>query len=100
MIGSTAGGIQKTGDPYIDEAWDFWAPIIFKRGKLDLNQVRKELADFYFVMHQVPKVYCAVTGDLLSKVNYPADVVIEAFEDYLQRCIDEALVDQAEVTAQ
>jgi hypothetical protein len=75
----------------VEKAWEFWAPIVMKDGVLDVEQVKKELTDWYYVMGQVPKVYCAVTGDLLSKVMYDADTVITAFEDYLTRQIDDAV---------
>ncbi len=75
----------------IETAWKFWEPILIKDGVLDMEQLKKELTDWYYVMGEVPKVYCAVTGDLLSKVMYPAETVIEAFEDYLSRQIDEAI---------
>ncbi|MBC9913173.1 hypothetical protein [Chitinophaga varians] len=56
---------------------DFWRDIVCNPdGSLNSEQVKKELADFKFVMDQVPKVYCHVTGGVLSKVMYPAEVVI------------------------
>jgi hypothetical protein len=63
---------------------EFWKDIIYKEGKLDEEQVLKELADFYFMIDQVPKVYCAITGSQLSKPLYFADTVITKFEDWLQ----------------
>jgi len=59
----------------------FWKDIIYKDGKLDEEQVMKELADFYFIMQEVPKVYCEITGGLLSKLKYPAEVVIREFNE-------------------
>ena len=59
----------------------FWKDIIYKDGKLDEEQVMKELADFYFIMQEVPKVYCEITGGLLSELKYPAEVVIREFNE-------------------
>lgn len=60
---------------------DFWKDLIYTKGKLDEKKVMNELSDFYYIMEQVPKVYCAVTGGRLSKLMYPADTVIGIFED-------------------
>jgi hypothetical protein len=62
------------------ECLDFWKDIIYKDGKLNEEQVLKELYDYMVALQQVPKVYCAITGGKLSKVNYFADVVIAEYE--------------------
>ena len=67
------------------ESNKFWEPIIYKNGKLDEKQVLRELADFYIMMNEVPKVYDAVTGGLLSKPLYPAETVIDQFNNYIQK---------------
>ena len=59
----------------------YWEDIIYKDGKLDEEQVMKELSDFYFAMMEVPKVYCDITGGLLSKIMYPANVVLAEFNE-------------------
>ena len=59
----------------------FWKGIIYKNGKLDKEQVMKELADYYFMLNEVPKVYMGVTDGLLSKTNYSANVILMEFED-------------------
>lgn len=63
------------------EVIEFWKPIIYKKGKIDEKQVMKELSDYKFIMEQVPKVYCEITGGLLSKLMYPANVVLEEFNE-------------------
>ena len=63
------------------EVKDFWEPIIYKNGKIDEEQVLKELSDFYFIMQEVPKVYCEITGGTLSKLMYKAENVLTYFED-------------------
>ena len=63
------------------EIINFWKEIIYKNGKIDEKQVMKELSDFSYVMEQVPKVYSQITNGLLSKIMYPADVVLTEFYD-------------------
>lgn len=71
---------------------NFWKAIIMNEdGSVNLEQVKKELFDFSFVMEQVPKVYCAITNDTLSKINYPAEVVISKYEECLNEAIQEAV---------
>jgi len=65
------------------EAKDFWKGIIYKDGKLDEEQVLKELTDYYFVMQQVPKVYCHITSGKLSKLMYNAETIISIADDYI-----------------
>ena len=66
----------------IDESWKFWEPIICdKNGNIDVEQLKKELCDYYFVIHEVPKVYCEVTGGTLSKILYDPNTVISLFNE-------------------
>lgn len=76
---------------------NFWKDIICNAdGTINVEQVKKELADFHFVMEQVPKVYCHITGDLLSKVMYDAGSVIACADDRLNELIEEAKKDWEE----
>jgi methionyl-tRNA formyltransferase len=66
----------------LEESWKFWEPIVTKEdGSLDVEQVKKELHDFYIAMQEVPKVYCHITGNRLSKILYEASVVISAADE-------------------
>jgi hypothetical protein len=67
------------------ESDEFWKDIIYKDGKINEEQVMKELADFYFVIQEVPKVYCHVTGGMLSYVTYPAQTIISVADDQQAR---------------
>lgn len=58
-----------------------WKDIIYKDGKIDEEQVMKELEDYGFILEEVPKVYCEITGGLLSKPNYKAEVVLAEFNE-------------------
>lgn len=78
---------------------DFWKDIVEKDGVVDMEQVKKELFDFRFMMKEVPKVYMEVTGGKISKTNTYAFEVINIFNDeYLDKAItqediNELLVD-------
>ena len=66
----------------IDESWEFWKPIICDNdGNIDVEQLKKELCDYYFVINEVPKVYCEVTGGTLSKILYDSETVISFFKE-------------------
>ena len=68
-------------DEDVEREWkDFWEPIVAPEGKLDLEQLKKELYDFRVVMQEVEKVYIHVTGGKLSKCNVAAQHVIDEYE--------------------
>ena len=61
---------------------DFWKEIICdKDGNIDIEQVKKELCDYYKMLQEVPKVYCEVTDGILSKPLYDAETVLSFFRD-------------------
>ena len=61
---------------------EFWKDIICdENGNVNMEQVKKELSDYAFMLDEVPKVYCAVTNGLLSKPNYYADSVLSVFKE-------------------
>ena len=78
-----------------EEAWsDRWADIVLNEdGSINLEQVKKELSDYSFLLDQVPRVYAHVTNNKISKPNTHAyevmvladDEVTELFE---QECIE------------
>ena len=61
----------------IKEDWDW----LYKNGKLDEEAVLKEISDYDFILEEVPKVYEEITGGLLSKLMYPARVVLSEFNE-------------------
>ena len=79
-----------------DEDKDFWKEIIYKDGKLDEEQMFKELSDFRFVMHNVSKVYDHVTGGKLSKIMYTAETVIAEADDLLTKTVEEDVKEATE----
>ena len=58
-----------------------WKDIIEKDGVVDLEQVKKELCDYSFMLEQVPLVYSEVSKGLLSKTNYYAHILIKHLEE-------------------
>ncbi|MFA5395715.1 MAG: hypothetical protein WC346_06820 [Methanogenium sp.] len=60
---------------------DFWKDIIIKKGKIDLEQVKKELHDYHILLKEVPEVYMEVTGGRISKPNTRAFEVIGEFNE-------------------
>lgn len=60
----------------------FWKDIICDEdGNIDVEQLKKELCDFYVMIDEVPKVYGEVTDGLLSKPLYDAETVLQVFRD-------------------
>lgn len=61
---------------------DFWKEIICDAdGNINIEQLKKELYDFYIMIENVPKVYCEVTGGILSKPCWDAETVLTYFRD-------------------
>jgi hypothetical protein len=75
---------------------EFWKPILEKDGVLDMNQLKKELSDYHFAMKNVPKVYMHITNDLMSKINYDADTVIDQADQCESDRTSEAIKDKLE----
>lgn len=61
---------------------EFWAPIVEADGRLDIEQVKRELYDFWQAMQMVPKVYCHITGNRVSKILTDSNVVCSLADEY------------------
>ena len=68
---------------------EFWKEIIEKNGVVDIEQVKKELHDYHFILGEVPKVYCHVTGSRVSKPNTFASDVISEADEYTNEMIEQ-----------
>lgn len=55
-----------------------------------------ELADYAFVLEQVPKVYASLTNGKFSNPNHRAETIISTADDYMQDCIAQAIKDECE----
>lgn len=93
LITGTQPGAVHIHKESVEENWEsFWKPIVTNEdGTINIEQVKKELADFSFIMEQVPKVYCHITGSRMSKVMYHADTVISVADDYFNEQLEEAV---------
>ena len=71
---------------YLEIYEEFWKSIVENEdGTLNLDQIKKELSDFYFIMEQASMVYEEVTNGRISKPNTYAFEVIRLFnEEYLR----------------
>jgi len=67
----------------IEKVWqEFWKDIVCdENGSINLEQLKKELHDFYTIMQEVPKVYSEITGGMLSYITYPAETVLGVYYD-------------------
>lgn len=75
----------------IDKTFEeFWKGIVYdEQGNLNLDQIKKELHDYHYMLEQVPKVYCAITNSTLSYPNYPAETVISVYEACLNEVVEQ-----------
>jgi hypothetical protein len=80
-----------------EKTWeDFWADIVAPDGAVQMDQVKRELHDFYRIMSDLPKLYMEVTGGRVSKPNTRVDVVMDFYEENIARRIAQELRDLAE----
>ena len=75
---------------------ELWEPLLYANGALDLRKIEAEMGDLIFVHEQIARVYCHITGGLLSKAMYYADVVIDQYNDQIQKAYDEGYADAVE----
>jgi hypothetical protein len=63
-----------------------WAGIVLdpKTGAVNLDQVKRELSDYSFLLEQVPIVYDELTNGRLSKTTYHASTIVEMVRDIQQ----------------
>ncbi len=85
-------------DNDIEQIWNkVWKPILVKEdGKIDIEQVKKELFDYYVIIGEMSKVYNSVTNGQVSKPNTAADVVIAMNDDIVTKSYDDGYNDSLE----
>lgn len=81
-------------DKSIEEHREFWKGIIYKDGKIDEEQVMKELSDFSDFMDRFGSLLCEVTGNRMSKLNYTKGAMISCANDHLEECVNDALAER------
>lgn len=77
----------------VEKVWeDFWKGLVCNEdGSINVEQIKKELCDYHFMLEQIPKVYCRITNGMLSKPNYLAETVIKEFETCQENLIDKEM---------
>lgn len=83
----------------VKRVWhEFWQPLVTSETThvASLDQIQRELYDYFVMMGEVSKVYDAVTGGRVSKPNTCAEAVISEFDDYLNSLVEEAVKDELE----
>lgn len=81
----------------VDEKFDKnWRDYIFPNGELDLEEMKGDLNDYWFLMGAASEVYCHVTGHRISKTNTMPSAVISEADDYTQNLIDEEVKEATE----
>jgi len=71
-----------------------WKPLLMSNGKWDEEKIKNELADLVFIYEQVGEVYCTITGGVLSKPMYFSKIIIDFYEDELQKEYDRGCTDR------
>lgn len=72
---------------------EFWARIVEPGGRLDRDQIARELADYTVVMEEASKVYSELAG--LSKPNTAAGHILAAAEERYAETYADFLCDRA-----
>ena len=62
----------------------FWKGIVEKDGVVDLEEVKKELCDYHFILTQISKVYCYVTGGAASNPMIYAEVINNLADEHYE----------------
>jgi len=76
---------MKKEKDYKQDYEEFWKNIVEVNGVLDKDKVMRELSDYHFMLQEVPKVYCEVSGGRISKPNTYAFEVIGEFNEQFNR---------------
>ena len=79
--------MNNENQPTVEEVYnEFWKPIVENQdGTLNVEQVKKELHDFHYVMEEVPKVYCHITDNAIGKIMTKASVVTSLADECYER---------------
>lgn len=83
--------MEEPNSEEIESVWEkFWKNILIDdNNQIDVKQLKKELYDYHFILDNVSKVYCEVTGDRLSYPNYSSDIVIREYNNNMDRVLEE-----------
>lgn len=68
----------------------FWADLVLHPdGTPNMDQIKRELADYYSMLGEIPKIFCEITNGRISKPNTLAHAVIPVYED----CVNDIMTD-------
>jgi len=63
----------------------FWKEILEdSNGNININQLKRELHDYRMILDSVPKVYCHVTGGIVSKPLTDPSVVCSLADEHYE----------------
>ena len=65
---------------YVQVFREFWSPMLFEDGEIDVDKVARELYDYGVLLDNVPLVYTDITCGLISKPFTEPRVVIQQAE--------------------
>lgn len=87
---SRPGGLTvNEGSRDYEQTWEeFWVPLVFPNGALDMDKLKRELHDFKTLMDNVSTVYDEVTGGRASKPMTNPRVVMQLAHEEAQRWSD------------
>lgn len=70
----------------VEHSWHtFWRDIILDEdGEIDVDQLKRELSDFHYMIDNTTRVFSEVSGHRISKPNTHADAVIGEYNNQLQ----------------
>lgn len=82
-------GIDLTAKDAVEKVWnEFWLPL-YENKEPSLDQIKEELAGYYFIMTNVSLVYEEITGGRLSNIKYEAKTVIGQYVVHVQEMAKE-----------
>jgi hypothetical protein len=91
----------ETGEEAVDALWwGFWLPTLLTRregAEITLGEaIKLELADYHFLLQQVPIVYDHVTGGRISKATTYAKDVCVVSDDYVTGLVEREVAEALE----
>lgn len=73
-----------------EEYNSFWKSVVENNdGTINMEQLKKELADYSLLMKNMSELFCLITGGRISKQNTMAYVIASIYDDELQASYDD-----------
>lgn len=67
----------------VQKVWDEFWKVLYGGKEPTLDEIKEELAGYYFILSEVPKVYEVITGGMMSKPNYTAEDVLKLYHNHV-----------------